>query len=116
MQEEPVQRKLALKLIKWGMDTREVVARFESERQALALMNHPSIAAVYDAGATERGRPYFAMEYVSGIPITRYCDHHRLTIRERLGLFIKVCEGIQHAHQKGIIHSAATMAMRSNCS
>jgi len=103
-QETPVRRKVALKLIKWGMDTREVIARFESERQALALMNHPNIAGVYEAGATEQGRPYFAMEYVQGIPITEYCDKHRLGIRERLRLFIDVCEGIQHAHQKGIIH------------
>jgi serine/threonine protein kinase/tetratricopeptide (TPR) repeat protein len=103
-QETPVRRKVALKLIKWGMDTREVMARFESERQALALMNHPNIAAVYEAGATEQGRPYFAMEFVPGIPITEYCDKNRLTVRERLRLFIDVCEGIQHAHQKGVIH------------
>ncbi len=86
------------------MDTKEVIARFESERQALALMNHPNIARVFDAGATPEGRPYFAMEYVQGIPITEYCDKHRLTIRERLALFVDVCEGVQHAHQKGIIH------------
>ena len=103
-QERPVRRKVALKLIKWGMDTKAVVARFESERQALALMNHPNIASVYDAGATAEGRPYFAMEYVHGIPITSYCDKHRLTIKERLELFMSVCDGIQHAHQKGIIH------------
>ena len=103
-QERPVHRRVALKLIKWGMDTRAVVARFESERQALALMNHPNIAGVYDAGATEQGRPYFAMELVHGEPITEYCDKNRLTIRERLDLFIRVCEGVQHAHQKGIIH------------
>lgn len=103
-QEGPVRRNVALKLIKWGMDTKAVVARFESERQALALMNHPNIASVYDAGATPEGRPYFAMEYVQGIPITEYCDKHRLTIKERLELFIQVCEGVQHAHQKGIIH------------
>ena len=103
-QETPVRRKVALKLIKIGMDTREVIARFESERQALALMNHPNIARVYDAGATPEGRPYFAMEYVQGIPITDYCDRHRLTIPERLALFVDVCEGVQHAHQKGIIH------------
>jgi serine/threonine protein kinase/tetratricopeptide (TPR) repeat protein len=103
-QETPVRRKVAVKLIKRGMDTREVIARFESERQALALMNHPNIEGVYEAGATEEGRPYFAMEYVQGIPITEYCDKHRLTVRERLRLFIDVCEGIQHAHQKGIIH------------
>ncbi len=103
-QVKPVQRRVALKLIKWGMDTRAVIARFESERQALALMNHPNIASVYDAGSTEEGRPYFAMEYVQGIPITEYCDKHRLTIKERLELFIQVAEGVQHAHQKGIIH------------
>jgi len=103
-QEKPVRRKVALKLIKWGMDTKAVVARFESERQALALMNHPNIASVFDAGATDEGRPYFAMEYVHGIPITDYCDKHRLTIEERLDLFIHVCDGVQHAHQKGIIH------------
>ncbi|HVH57652.1 MAG TPA: serine/threonine-protein kinase, partial [Vicinamibacterales bacterium] len=103
-QEVPVRRTVALKLIKWGMDTREVLARFDSERQALALMNHPNIARVYDAGATAEGRPYFAMEYVPGIPITEYCDKHRLSIRDRLTLFVDVCEGVQHAHQKGIIH------------
>jgi serine/threonine protein kinase len=103
-QEEPIRRTVALKLVKWGMDTRAVIARFESERQALALMNHPHIAKVLDAGATEQGRLYFAMEYVKGIPITAYCDKHRLNIRERLELFIRVCEGIQHAHQKGILH------------
>jgi serine/threonine protein kinase/tetratricopeptide (TPR) repeat protein len=103
-QERPVRRKVALKLIKWGMDTRDVIARFESERQALALMNHPNIARVYEAGATDEGRPYFAMEHVHGIPITEYCDKHRLRVGERLKLFIDVCEAIQHAHQKGIIH------------
>ncbi len=103
-QEVPVRRTVALKLIKWGMDTKEVLARFDSERQALALMNHPNIARVYDAGATAEGRPYFAMEYVQGIPITEYCDKHRLAIRDRLTLFVDVCEGVQHAHQKGIIH------------
>ena len=89
---------------KGGMDTREVVARFESERQALALMDHPAIAKVFDAGSTAQGRPYFAMEYVAGIPITDYCDKHKLTTRERLELFARVCEGVQHAHQKAIIH------------
>ncbi len=103
-QEHPVRRRVALKLIKWGMDTRQVIARFESEKQALALMNHPNIAAVYDAGSTSEGRPFFAMEHVPGIPITDYCDRHRLTIRERLELFITVCDGVQHAHQKGVIH------------
>src|SRR5579863_4364276 len=103
-QKQPVRRRVALKLIKAGMDTREVVARFESERQALALMDHPAIAKVFDAGSTPQGRPYFVMEYVAGIPITGYCDKHRLTIRQRLELFIHVCEGVQHAHQKAILH------------
>jgi non-specific serine/threonine protein kinase/serine/threonine-protein kinase len=103
-QSKPVRRLVALKLIKAGMDTREVVARFESERQALALMDHPAIAKVFDAGSTLEGRPYFVMEYVSGIPITAYCDKHRMTTRQRMELFIQVCEGVQHAHQKAIIH------------
>jgi serine/threonine protein kinase/Tfp pilus assembly protein PilF len=103
-QTEPVRRRVALKLIKAGMDTREVVARFESERQALALMDHPAIAKVFEAGSTPQGRPYFAMEYVAGLPITLYADRHKLTTRERLELFIRVCEGVQHAHQKAIIH------------
>ncbi len=103
-QEEPVRRKVALKVIKLGMDTRNVVARFQAERQALALMDHPNIAQVYDAGATETGRPYFVMELVRGIKITDYCDQNRLSTRERLELFIKVCQAVQHAHQKGIIH------------
>jgi serine/threonine protein kinase/tetratricopeptide (TPR) repeat protein len=103
-QKEPVRRRVALKLIKAGMNTREVIARFESERQALALMDHPAIAKVLDAGATPQGTPYFVMEYVAGVPITTYCDDHRLNTRERLELFIKVCEGVQHAHQKAIIH------------
>ncbi|MHC4609459.1 MAG: serine/threonine protein kinase [Planctomycetota bacterium] len=103
-QEKPIRRRVALKLIKAGMDTKQVIARFESERQALALMDHPSIAKVFDAGSTPEGRPYFAMEYVKGEPVSRYCDRHRLTTRERLELFMKVCEGVQHAHQKGIIH------------
>ena len=101
---KPLQRKVALKLIKWGMDTAQVIARFESERQALALMNHTNIAKVYDAGATEKGRPYFVMEHVKGIPINDYCDKARMDTGERLELFIQVCEGVQHAHQKGIIH------------
>lgn len=101
---QPVRRQVAVKVIKAGMDTREVIARFEAERQALALMNHPNIASVFDAGATPEGRPYFAMEYVHGIPITDYCDKQRLGIRERLALFVDVCAGVQHAHQKGIIH------------
>ncbi len=103
-QKQPVRRRVALKLIKAGMDTREVIARFESERQALALMDHPAIAKVFDGGSTAEGRPYFVMEYVPGIPITEYCDKHKLDIEERLELFIHVCEGVQHAHQKAIIH------------
>jgi eukaryotic-like serine/threonine-protein kinase len=103
-QEEPVRRRVALKVIKLGMDTRAVVARFEAERQALAMMDHPNIARVLDAGATETGRPYFVMELVRGIRVTDYCDQNNLSTRERLDLFIKVCHAIQHAHQKGIIH------------
>jgi non-specific serine/threonine protein kinase/serine/threonine-protein kinase len=101
---EPVRRKVALKVVKQGMDTKWVVARFEAERQALAVMDHPSVAKVFEAGATRRGRPYFVMEYVRGVPITEYCDQHRLTTKERLELFLAVCEGVQHAHQKAIIH------------
>jgi serine/threonine protein kinase/tetratricopeptide (TPR) repeat protein len=100
----PVRRRVALKLIRWGMDTAEVLARFESERQALALMNHPNIAAAFDAGSSDTGRPFFAMEYVEGVPITAYCDVHRLDTRRRLDLFRQVCDGVQHAHQKGVIH------------
>src|SRR5437763_269534 len=103
-QQEPVRRKVALKVIKPGMDSAQVIARFEAERQALALMDHPNIARVFDAGATESGRPYFVMELVRGIPITDYCDQNHLTPRERLELFVTVCNAIQHAHQKGIIH------------
>jgi non-specific serine/threonine protein kinase/serine/threonine-protein kinase len=103
-QTEPIHRQVALKLIKAGLDTRQVVARFEAERQALALMDHPGIAKVYDAGATPRGLPYFAMEYVKGEPITTYCDRHRLGTPERLELFARVCDAVQHAHQKGVIH------------
>ena len=103
-QEYPMRRQVALKIIKPGMDTKEVIARFEAERQALALLDHPSIAHVYNAGTTEAGRPYFAMELVSGVPITEHCDLHKLTIEERLDLFLQVCDAIQHAHQKGIIH------------
>ena len=103
-QQEPVRRKVALKVIKPGMDTREVMARFEAERQALALMDHPNIARVLDAGATDSGRPYFVMELVRGIPITDYCDQNQLSPRDRLDLFITVCQAVQHAHQKGIIH------------
>jgi WD40 repeat protein len=103
-QEEPIRRRVALKVIKLGMDTKGVIARFEAERQALAMMDHPNIAKVFDAGATQSGRPYFVMELVRGIRITDYCDQARLTTRERLELFIKVCQAVQHAHQKGIIH------------
>jgi serine/threonine protein kinase/tetratricopeptide (TPR) repeat protein len=103
-QERPVRREVAVKVIKLGMDTRAVVRRFEAERQALAMMSHPNIAQVYEAGATETGRPYFVMELVTGVRITRFCDEHRLSIEQRLQLFIQVCEGVQHAHQKGIIH------------
>jgi WD40 repeat protein/serine/threonine protein kinase len=103
-QTEPVRRKVALKVIKPGMDTRQVVARFEAERQALALMDHPNIARVFDAGATPEGRPYFVMELVKGEPATDYCDHNRLALRDRLGLFLQVCQAVQHAHQKGVIH------------
>src|SRR5262249_37829420 len=103
-QTAPVKRLVTVKLIKAGMDSKQVIARFEAERQALALMDHPNIAKVLDAGATESGRPYFAMELVKGRPITRYCDERRLSVRERLELFVPVCQAVQHAHQKGIIH------------
>jgi serine/threonine protein kinase len=103
-QEEPVRRRVALKIIKPGMDTKSVIARFEAERQALALMDHRNIAKIFDAGATESGRPYFVMELVRGIKITEYCDRHSLTAEERLKLFVQVCHAVQHAHQKGIIH------------
>jgi serine/threonine protein kinase/pimeloyl-ACP methyl ester carboxylesterase len=103
-QQHPIKRLVALKVIKPGMDTKQVIARFETERQALAILDHPHIARVFDAGATETGRPYFAMEYVKGIPITEYCDRYKLNTQERLRLFIPLCQAIQHAHQKGIIH------------
>jgi ankyrin repeat protein len=103
-QEEPVRRRVALKIIKLGMDTKEVVARFEAERQALAMMDHPHIASVFDGGATDTGRPYFVMELVKGVPITHYCDVNKLSTRERLELFMQVCQAVQHAHQKGVIH------------
>ena len=103
-QEEPIRRTVALKVIKLGMDSKQILARFEAERQALAMMNHPSIARVFDAGTTETGRPYFAMELVRGVPITEYCDEKSLTTSERIALFFKVCHAVQHAHQKGIIH------------
>jgi serine/threonine protein kinase/tetratricopeptide (TPR) repeat protein len=103
-QSQPVRRRVALKVIKPGMDTRQVIARFEAERQALALMDHPNIARIFDGGVTESGRPYFVMELVKGLPITDYCDLNRLTPRQRLELFLPVCQAVQHAHQKGIIH------------
>ncbi len=103
-QTQPVRRMVALKLVKTGMDTRNVLARFESERQALALMDHPHIAKVLDAGSTEQGRPFFVMELVKGIPLTEYCDQHRLGLTERLAIFRQICSAVQHAHQKGIIH------------
>ncbi len=103
-QEQPVERRVALKLIRPGMDTREIVARFHTERQTLALMDHPSIARMFDAGATDWGRPYVVMEYVDGSPVTDYCDEHRLGVDERLALFLEICDGVQHAHQRGIIH------------
>ncbi len=103
-QREPVQRRVALKIIKMGMDTRQVIARFEAERQAIAMMDHPNIAKVLDAGATDSGRPYFVMELVRGDPVTTYCDRHNLSTRDRLELFVDVCRAVQHAHQKGIIH------------
>jgi WD40 repeat protein/serine/threonine protein kinase len=103
-QQQPVRRKVAFKILKPGMDSRQVVARFEAERQALALMDHPNIAHVLDGGAAESGRPYFVMDLVKGVSITKYCDEHQLTPRERLALFLPVCQAVQHAHQKGIIH------------
>jgi len=103
-QQEPIRRKVALKIIKLGMDTKQVIARFEAERQALAMMDHPNIAKVFDAGGTEAGRPYFAMELVSGVSITKYCDENHLGTKARLSLFMQVCAAVQHAHQKGIIH------------
>ncbi|MBN1973917.1 MAG: protein kinase [Sedimentisphaerales bacterium] len=103
-QQEPIRRKVALKIIKLGMDTKQVIARFEAERQALAIMDHPNIAKVFDAGATETGRPYFVMELVTGVSITEYCDKNNLSTKERLALFIQICNAVQHAHQKGIIH------------
>src|SRR5215468_6487205 len=101
---EPLRRKVAFKVIKAGMDTKQVVARFEVERQALALMGHPAIARVFDGGATPEGRPYFVMEYVPGVSITEHCDAQKLSTADRLQLFIEVCEGVQHAHQKATIH------------
>ncbi|MGH9869647.1 MAG: tetratricopeptide repeat protein [Candidatus Polarisedimenticolia bacterium] len=103
-QTEPVKRQVALKVIKLGMDSAQIIARFEAERQALALMDHPAIASIHDAGTTPEGRPYFVMEYVQGSPITEHCDRHKLTNRDRIELFLQVCEGVQHAHQKAVIH------------
>ncbi|MGD9858378.1 MAG: protein kinase, partial [Planctomycetaceae bacterium] len=103
-QEVPIRRMVALKIIREGMDSKAVLARFEAERQALAMMDHPHIAKVLDTGTTLSGRPFFVMELVKGIPITTFCDEHQLTLRERLELFVPVCQAIQHAHQKGIIH------------
>jgi serine/threonine protein kinase len=103
-QAEPVRRKVALKVLKPGMDTRHVVARFEAERQALAIMDHPNIARVFDGGATAFGRPYFVMECVEGVPITQFCDGHDVTQKQRLELFLQVCDAVHHAHQKGVIH------------
>ncbi len=103
-QERPVKRRVALKIIKPGMDSKEVIARFEAERQALALLDHPNIAHVFDAATTEKGHPYFSMEHVNGLPVTEYCDSHKLSIADRLDLFVQICEADQHAHQKGIIH------------
>jgi serine/threonine protein kinase len=103
-QQEPVRRKVALKIIKLGMDTKHVIGRFAAERQALALMDHPNIAKILDAGATEGGRPYFVMDYVRGIPITECCDQNELTTSERLEILLNVCQAVQHAHQKGVIH------------
>src|SRR5881227_2966827 len=103
-QTQPIRRKVALKVLKPGMDTRQVAARFEAERQALALMDHPNIAKVFDGGATDAGRPYFVMELVKGVPITQFCDQNHLTPRQRLELFVSVCNAVQHAHQKGVIH------------
>ena len=103
-QTEPVRRRVALKIIKAGMDTKQVIARFEAERQALALMDHPNIAKIFDGGVTPSGRPYFVMELVGGTPITEFCDAQRLTTDERLRVFVQVCHAVQHAHQKGIIH------------
>src|SRR5437868_1960664 len=102
-QTQPVRRKVAVKLIKAGMDSKTVLSRFEAERQALAVMDHPNIARVLDGGLTDTGRPFFVMDYVKGVPITAYCDAARLSVAERLALFVPVCQAVQHAHQKGII-------------
>jgi serine/threonine protein kinase len=103
-QREPIRRFVALKVVKLGMDTGQVLARFAKERQALAMMDHPNIARIFDAGATRKGRPYFVMEFIEGEPITQYCDRIRIAVGQRLELFLAVCRGVQHAHQKGVIH------------
>ena len=103
-QVDPIRRRVALKVVKLGMDTAQVLARFNNERQALAMMDHPNIAHIFDAGSTTKGRPYFVMEYIDGVPMTQYCDRKRMTIKERLALFVAVCRAVQHAHQKGVIH------------
>ena len=103
-QREPIRRRVALKVVKLGMDASQVLARFDNERQALAMMDHPNIARIFDAGATAKGRPYFVMEYIEGATITQYCDRKRMTIGQRLELFLAVCRAVQHAHQKGVIH------------
>src|SRR4029079_7052982 len=103
-QREPIRRRVALKVVKLGMDSAQVLARFHNERQALAMMVHPNIAQIFDAGATSKGRPYFVMEYIEGAPITQYCDRKRMTTKERLALVLAVCRGVQHAHQKAVIH------------
>ncbi len=103
-QSSPVKRKVALKLIKTGLDSKSVLSRFDQERQALAMMDHPNIAKVYDAGASERGTPFFVMELVNGSNLLAYCDSRRLGLEQRLALFIPICQAVQHAHQKGIIH------------
>src|SRR5262249_16586020 len=104
VQTEPIKRQVALKLIKSGMDSKAVLGRFDAERQALALMDHPNIARVYDGGTTEQGQPFFVMELVQGVTLTDYCDQKRLSLKARLELFVTVCQAVQHAHQKGIIH------------
>lgn len=101
---EPIRRRVAIKVVKPGMDTAQVLARFNNERQALAIMDHPNIAQIFDAGATASRRPYFVMEYIEGAPITQYCDSRRMTAKARLSLFLAVCRAVQHAHQKGVVH------------
>ncbi len=103
-QREPVRRRVALKIMKRGLDSEKFVARFEAERQAAALMNHPNIARIYDAGTTSDGRPYFTMELIDGLPVTEYCDRQKLALNERLKLFVQICEAVHHAHQNGLIH------------